>query len=400
MSCQRFVILFCACLFLVLGLVGAFNRVVDPFWYYRDVEIAGFNSVKTKFSRFERHVKPAIVARDKPQALIFGRSFAEIGFDPLNAAFTHDGALAGYNFGLAGTSSEVVPCYLEYALAVTDIKRVVIGISPGQIPAVDCRRKLPDIGQIRYVTLLLSASAFKASLETVMGQEREQPSHTAAGLYFYTRGEPGTDRRFREFFQIRKQHEPACGLAAGRVGAPQSVSGEMAKFEVADSIDLGGLRQMVRLAVAREIELRIVAYPRHAHSLELDFLCGTAHRNWQALLQIADLIEREGGPGVQLWEFYGYNAVTGEPIASAPARYWQDPEHFNYEVGNVILNEMFGAPARAGLFNGRLGRRVTPSNVGASYRDFLLERNAFLRDNPWFYPALSDLFGMPVNVAR
>ena len=80
----RYVRLLLIGLALLLGLTAAFTRVVDPFWYFRDVEIDGFNAIKTKFRRFERNVKPAVFAAEQPEAVILGSSFAEIGFDPLH----------------------------------------------------------------------------------------------------------------------------------------------------------------------------------------------------------------------------------------------------------------------------------------------------------------------------
>ena len=39
-------------MFGLLALAALFNRVVDPFWYYRDLNIPGFNAVKTQFHKY------------------------------------------------------------------------------------------------------------------------------------------------------------------------------------------------------------------------------------------------------------------------------------------------------------------------------------------------------------
>src|SRR5450432_1418835 len=57
----------CVGLILVLvGAVGAFNRLVDPFWYYRDTEVAGINRDKPRAPGNERLVKLALMNRLKP----------------------------------------------------------------------------------------------------------------------------------------------------------------------------------------------------------------------------------------------------------------------------------------------------------------------------------------------
>jgi len=395
---RRFVMLFGGCAVLLAGLAGGLNRVVDPFWYFRDVEIPGLNAIKTKVQRFERYVKPVLVARDQPQALIFGSSFAEVGFDPLNAAFTDNGSLAGYNFGVAGAPWYDVQCYFEYALRATTIKRAVIGIAAGPLPAPDCGREMPDVGRAPDLALLFSLSALKASLETMLEQKRERPSHSAAGLYYYTRGEPGTDRRFREYLRFRFRNEPAC--AGANHSAASAPDGDAAALGKGSPIDLQGLERIIRLAVAKGVELRIVAYPQHALGLELDFLCGTARAKWQALARIADLVERAGGAGVQLWEFYGYNGVLAEPVDPVRTRYWQDAGHFNYELGNLMLDEMFGSSRADRGAEPPLGRQLTPSNVAASWRSLLRERAAFLQRNPGFRSDLDEILGLDSGTGR
>jgi len=68
MASKQFVIRFFCSSFLLLALIGLFNRIVDPFWYYRDIEIKGFNATKLVYSNYERHIKPALLMREQPEA--------------------------------------------------------------------------------------------------------------------------------------------------------------------------------------------------------------------------------------------------------------------------------------------------------------------------------------------
>jgi thiamine-monophosphate kinase len=389
LSFRKFSLRLLAGMGLVLAVVACFNRVVDPFWYYRDVEIQGFNAVKTKFRRFERHVKPEILQRERPQAIAVGSSFAEVGFDPLNPAFTAGGRLKGFNFAVAGGPWSMTQCHFEYALKHTRVERVVMELPPGDLPYADCASPAARLDIAGPAELLFSSRALRASIETVLEQRKDKPSHTPEGQYFYARYAPGVDSRFREFFApVVKAGQ--CDLAAlDRVGAAVPA----AKGGPRRVLDLSGLRQVVRLAGERGIELRLVVHPKHAYSLELDALCGETAERWDALRQIADAVEEaaRGDDRIQLWAFYGYNAITGEPVGNT-MKFWQDPQHFNPELGDLMLEAMFGAsPAGTPA----IGFRVTPDTVERQRVRFEREREAFIRSQPGFYAGLRKLLPEP-----
>jgi hypothetical protein len=384
LSLRRYALWLLAGTGLVLGLVGLFNRVVDPFWYYREPSIEGFNAVKTKFRRFERHVKPAILAREQPEAITLGSSFAEVGFDPDNAALTDGGRLRGYSFAVAGADWAMVTCYLEYALRHAPIRRVVIGVHTTDHPAVECDAMVAGMGNAGPGQLLFSARALHASVQTVLEQRKERPSHTEKGRYFYTRYDPGADGRFRELFNHRLRTRP-CELRLPEPGADAPAS----RASPRRTLDLEGLRAVVRLARERGFELRLAVYPNHVYALEMDELCGEEVERWDALRQMAAAVEAAaaGSDAIQLWEFLGYNAVTGEPVAGI-MHWWQNPFHFNSELGDLVLGAMFGRPV-AGV--PEIGRRVSSATVAERQRRFEEERRAFIGANPGFYPGLRAL---------
>jgi hypothetical protein len=345
------------------------------------VEIAGFNALKPRFARFERHVKPQLLARERPQAIVLGSSFSEIGFDTNDPALTDGGRLKGYNFAFAGADWLLAQCYFDYALAHTDLKRAVIGFYPGSLPRAECAHRLPEIEGFSELKLLLSRGALQNSLRTVFEQSRARSSHTREGRYLYARGAPGVSTRFREFYQGRAR----AGCTADRVPAspPPSATFAPAITAAQPDLDLSGLRAVIREARARGIELRLYAYPSHALSLELGFLCGDDGERWAALAAIARVVSEEAPDGsVQVWAFYPYNELTGERVIGREPANWQDPDHFNYELGAVMLADMFGGGS------GTFGRRLTADNVEAVRREFLASRDRFLAAHPGFYDDL------------
>jgi hypothetical protein len=67
-------------------------------------------------------------------------------------------------------------------------------------------------------------------------------------------------------------------------------------------------------------------------------------------------------------------------------RYWQDPEHFNYEMGNLMLDEIFGQGH--GSNHERLGRSLSLRELEQRIPAFWEERTRFIESHAWFYPQL------------
>jgi hypothetical protein len=380
MTTQQFVIRFFSVSLLLLVIIGLFNRIVDPFWYYRDIEIKGFNAIKPKFRRYERHIKPALLMREQPEAIILGSSYAEIGFDPTSPFFTDHGRLKSMNFALAGAFWDRVQCQFEFAVTHANIKRALVGFHPGALPMVNCAKEFTSLGQVSTGELLLSSRALMASIETIREQKKENPSHTRAGMYFYTRGQAGVDRQFRESFTRHIKDNPHCLNAAN--------ASDLAINPVADSnLDLSGLQRMIKTAQVHGVELVLFAYPSHAYSLELSKQCGELNERWRAMKSIATLIEKESKGTVSAWQFYGFNDTTTEPIGATAAKYWQDPEHFNFEMGNRMLADMFDADDN----KPELGHRLSSSNIESDYRNFLQGRSEYLQHHAEFHANLLKL---------
>lgn len=329
MTLKLFVIKFVCGYFLLLALVGIFNRIVDPAWYWRDIEIKGFNAIKPTFVNFARDVKPALLKRDQPEAIILGSSYSEIGFNPTNKFFTDQGRLKSMNFAFAKASWEEVQCDFEFAVTHSHIKRALVGIHPGDLPISNCAKDFASIGQLNPVDLLITYSALDYSIETIREQQARAATHTREGTYFYNRW-IDANYLFREELETRASKCQDNIYANKSPGLPDSKK----------MLDLSGLQRMIRSAKEHGVELVLFAYPKHAYLLELDHSCGGQETEWQTMKQISAFIEAESAGQVRAWQFYGYNDVTAEPVRKRRG-YWQDAKHFNFEVGNLMLDDMF-----------------------------------------------------------
>lgn len=372
MTSARYFFVFMSLLLLLSIAVAALNRVVDPFWYYRDVSIAGFNAVKPKFLRYERHVKPALVQREQPASLIFGSSFSEIGFNPKHPALNAVGR--SYNFALAGAPWEMVNCNVQFALKHDrNLRQIVLGIHPTALPGKDCSADIRKMESPDEQAFLFSYDAFEASINTLLEQGRHKPSHTADGLYFYSRGAAGTANRFQQDFN--HIHAQPCPPGASRTGAQRSVP---------PPLDLSGLQELLAMTKARDITLKLVVYPSHALALEQQYQCATRQNRWNALREIAHLVEHSSGSAT-VWDFEGYHEVGTEPISEAPAVYWQDLSHFNSEFGDLMLDEMFAIQPP------RLGIQLTTDNIEARVQAEVRMREDYLRAHPEFQRQLQTM---------
>ena len=376
MSARKYLIAFVAIALLLAGLVVVFDRVVDPFWYYRDISIDGFNAIKPKFKNYERYVKPAIVQREQPAALIFGSSDFEVGFDPLHPALRASGT--GYNFGMAGESWDKVSCDVQFAISHdAALREIVLGIRPQAMPLKDCRAEIDKMEHPEERAFLFSYDALEASINTVLEQHDGNSSHTAEGLYFYTRGLAGTANRFREVFA----RYPFCDIkyvnAEGLEAAINSRKPE--------PLDLSGLRDIVRKAAAKGIMMKLVLVPHHALFFEQEYQCGIRQLRWDALSQIVSMVAQEAGDMAGVWDFEGYHQICTEVITGKAGIYWQDPLHFNYEFGNMMLDEMFGINPPV------FGIRLTPENLAERAERERAARAAYLKAHPEFLSQLESL---------
>ena len=388
MTNKQFLIRFLSLSVFFLLLFGLFNRIVDPFWLYRDSQIKGFNSIKPAYGNYERQIKPILVLRDQPEAIILGSSYAEIGFDPNNTFFSEKGHLKAMNLALTRATDNEVQCYFEFALTHSQIKRALIGIHPTGMPQTNCK-EFAQLGEINKLELLLSMSSVRDSIKTITNQKNSKATHTEDGRYFFERDKPGVNIRFGEDFARYKKQDPRCVKASNMPFTS----------DVANAVDLSGLKNLINLAKKNDIELVLFVYPRHAYSLELDNQCGAQDTYWRNMKEIAKLIETEAQPTkVKAWQFYDYNYLTTEAIGTT-AKYWQDSRHFNVEMGNEMLKTMFDQ----NVIESKFGKLITTNSIETDFRSFLQGRSDYLQSHPEFQLELRKIENIcsdPINQCK
>ena len=384
MSPKRYTLALLVLLLLLLASAGAFNRIVDPFWYFRDVEVRGFNLDKPRFPRNERLVKSALVRKLRPEAVILGSSYAEVGLPATHAGFTGGGRLKPYNLSVSGGAWPEIYCYALFALAQPGLKRMVLGASGSA--AASCAG-YANLGDVDYAKLLLSQNALSASWGPVRPQDGKPPV-TPQGTWYFKRFE----EKLRNDEAIMVNLPPNCAATESAATGPRirRPAGEPVR-PPADA-STAGLRGIVRLAW-KESQAGPVIYPSTC--------CTTKWKDnaasWGALERIVE--HRFAGRGkagpdsplIEVWDFYGYREVNAERVrAGKPMarRLWQDAGHFNHEVGAVAFDAIFPA-GRAG--SSAYGRKVSTRDFDRYIDDSESERRAFLPGHAWVQQELDEL---------
>jgi len=384
MSAKRFSLMCVGITLLLFGVVGLLNAIVDPFWYFRMVEADGFNLLKPKAPGNERLVKAALVAKIKPEAVIVGNSFAEIGLPPLHAGFTRNGLLKSFNLGVQGADWSEVYCLAMFALRQPQLERLVVGVSgtdSGPCPTDD------ELGGVDYGKLLFSRTALDASLDT-LHQQHGNRAMTREGLWNFVRNDSRlqTDDQVIGNFALWFR-----GALCPSVDAPPRSMDptRISKAPPPPGQDTG-LRQLVRLALARKVELVLLFYPTHVLLNESGRRCDGPEAHWNYLWHAVAVANQEAHGDteqIQIWDFFGYGPLNTERLrAGKPmrSRLWQDFGHFNTEVGSAAFDAIFSGDTH-------YGARVTAATFDQVVARTEEDRKAFLEANDWVVPELNEL---------
>jgi hypothetical protein len=384
MSPRKFTLACVGATLVLVGAVGAFNRIVDPYWYFRDFEVAGINRDKPHAPGNERLVKPALLARLEPEAVIVGSSFAEIGLPALHPGFTRNGQLSSFNLGTPLASWSEVYCLAMFALRQPQVKRVVVAVSG--IDSAGC----PDdneLTRVDYGKLLFSRSAFDASRDTLRQQGRPT-AMTREGMWTYGRYVQllQADDEVTGNFAL----ELASALCPNVLEEPRAM--DPARIDHTPPVPgtAAGLRNLIRQALENKVELVLLFYPTHVLFNEIVRRCQSPEAHWVWLWNAVSIAREEAGDQpqlIQVWDFFGYGPLNAERMhAGKPMRdrLWQDFGHFNEEVGTAAFNAIY-------LGTEGYGTRVTVNNFDQLVARTEYERRAFLATNPWVTPELVEL---------
>ncbi len=344
---------------LLAASVAFFNVIVDPYGIYGFVIKDGFNSKKVAVKIENTRNKVHMVKKLRPKTIILGTSRIQLGLDPGNR-FWPDNIKPVYNLAVANSNMKHALHLLRFSIAVSDIRRVVIGVDfsmfnssrPGLVSIDKVMPVIPDnnysiVDRFAFhIQNLLSYEASKASLETVTKQsDGTTQDFKPNGHRTPLRWEKNWRRRgHRRMFVAneRKFVRRKAYIAAN--------DNYLYTHHQDRLVGLEAFREMLRLCVQNKIQLSAIISPVHARQLEVIRQEGAwaIFEEWKR--NLVEIIEEESvqNPNAEhmmLVDFTGYNEFTTEavPQANSPAAmqwYWES-QHFKSALGDKVIERLF-----------------------------------------------------------
>jgi hypothetical protein len=153
------------------------------------------------------------------------------------------------------------------------------------------------------------------------------------------------------------------------------------------SDDISGLQYILQILSKKGVQVKLIVYPYHALWMELLMSNGKIVDRWYSLYNIAATVEQANQPEqlIELWDFQGFNDMLTERILNDHVDYWQDHGHFNFEMGDAMLDVIFYNKRLPSLHSqDDFGVLLTTETIPKRFEAFFERRNEFIQNNPWF----------------
>ena len=388
---------FAASLVSGIVMVIAFVVILDPYDQYRVVILPGFNLVKPGLTRYQSEIKLTHAAEIHPDALIYGNSRAEIGFDPEAPIFIRHG-LSAYNLAIPGTGILNARGQAEY-LHQAGIKPKIVIVGVEFLDFLEIRgaaavaspypvTEHPVTRWFWRFDSLFSLASLKDAVRTLYLQHDNE-------------AETMTSRGFNPFknYELLARREGYFALFRQRAQENARIYFKKAKGSLSQA-DFDHLRVILDLAAESGSDVTLVIYPYHAQIFALFEKTGLmlAFEEWKDLLiqEVSAARQRHPGARIALFDFSGYNSYNCEKIpakgdrTSATRWYWE-AGHFKKQLGDIVLESIFSGPVSLGLIPqdgsgtpGKFGFRLEESNRMLNIQRIRLERLECVQ----YYPEL------------
>jgi hypothetical protein len=406
----RFSLVFAVAALAVVGIVAGFNALVDPFAMYRGFELAGFNADKPATYQRVRLLKAYELRRLKPEAVVLGSSRSHIAIRPSHEGWSVPPG-SRYSIAFDGATTKEMYHYLLHAHANRLLKQVVLGLDsyhpgfnaattrPGFDPSLLDTPGSPLNGLRRVLAdlrLLVSIDTLKASLETVRAQADAAPRWLAedgqrlGDVFFHTVGGTFLNEGPRAYFDEIDRLEVGFQTewlrpATGRKTQPA------AQETPPEETAFGYIRRIVEFCRTEGIDLRIFITPAHVHQLEIAAAVGgwsqAAESGKRALVDMLaqDAAAHPGATPFPLYDFSGHTALTTEPLPPTGSRsemawYW-DSSHFKQNVGDLVLDRLFGTRQAGRTLPEDFGVLLTPQTIEPALERIRADRDAYRARN-------------------
>ena len=339
--------------------VGVFNFIVDPYGFYRVLEIKGFNQQKEGVRSKIRYVKALELPLRKPKTIIMGSSRVHDGMNPKHFLLQDSAFTPVYNLGIDMNRIHESLQYLKHSLIHTKVKRVILGLDFFMFNAdqkvnsnFDSSLVGRKVNSEDYIsTSLLSTDALADSIKTI------KSSYTQPGREeFLSNGfRPG---KF-VFYKIKNYsslHYYTNYIFLSPLPSETKYYAEMSL----DERVFQDFEEILKICKQNNIDIKLYISPAHAN---LDGEGVLAAGKWKMMedwkRRVVVLTDRYGA---SLWDFSGYNSVTTEPVKTPMKHYW-DSSHFTEFTSDLILKRILVTSEYAHEIPADFGVQISTANI-------------------------------------
>lgn len=321
-----------------------FNVIVDPEGRFSLVDIPGFNHEKTEaMESGGRAVKSRALEQGHYDTLILGSSRVENGISPRHVALE---TRRVYNAGLSSTNLYEIYQVFTFARNTHELKTVILGLDfllfSGEQSVAGDFTNSQFAGRSAWLSdlyYIVSSSTFLSALTTVRkNREGQKSAYTNLGM---------RDRTLSYDANRINHHALFTKVTRNFMVDQELYAGFSYGF---DRLEL--LRAIVQQCRMDGIELYLFIPPVHARNLDVLQALGLypLFEQWKRDLVNVLAVDAVCYPRAQpipLWDFTGYSSVTTEEVPSAaergrPMRWYWEASHFKQELGDRVLDRLFG----------------------------------------------------------
>lgn len=382
-------------------LVAAINLVVDPYGLIDGIHIPGVNEQKPDIFSHSRLYKAYAVWDMRPEAIALGNSRTDCGINPDHPGWNL-AANSRFNLALSGAHIYETKHYFRHALALGKVKQVVLGLDPSSFghnkTTADFRADIlaHESGVIglygwQRLAYFFSSDALRSSLRTISAQNRPAVS-------FFRNGQRTPDffaydiqqhRGYRNYF-LEADKTTVHSLCGSQGGCTSFFDPE----------NLRELREILYLARAHGVDLRLFISPVHARMLEITRMAGlwSDWESWrrQVVALLAEEAARDPEHPVPLWDFSGYNTYTTEAVPPrndpVPMQWYWESSHYKKELGDRVLDRIFGYSSPERTIAPDFGVVLTPANIEAHLANIRAAQAHYEAEHPEDLAELARLF--------
>ena len=357
---------------LLVGGVAATNYVLDPFLIHQ-WGTPQLQRLRQPVEKLNAWGKTYAMAVYRPETIYLGNSRTELGL-PVAAR----GAERVFNAALSGATVGDALRMLGHARELGPLRRVVWGI--------DAPSFTLSVGNTELESGLLAQDGRYLARRVLMDLQRSVSVDMSRASLDLLAGRAAAVCRpsLAQF----GQRDGACirHRIEGWGGTAEVVGPRTREFLRGEG-PVEGTFEALELALRNDcaVEWRLYVNPTHAMTIDALYWSGRGPQYEQWLQRLAGMGQklRAAGCDVRVYDFSGFNAITGEPVPRsgdrAEMRHYWETSHYRETVGDAILARLAGGPAAVDGF----GTELAPATVAARIAQLRASRTSYLQTHPY-----------------